>query len=95
MRIPPSSTAILPVNRGQSNKPEKSENLPAPREQKTAPPGLERALARLQSLPAPNAGQANATDQISRNLARYAQTQAISTPAALSSTIQPQGETPA
>lgn len=95
MRIPPSSTAILPVHRGQSNKPEKSETLPASGEQKTAPPGLERVLARLQSLPAPNAGQANATDQISRNLARYAQTQAISAPTALPSTIQPQGETPA
>lgn len=83
MRIPPSSIAILPVSRGQSNKPEKSENLPAQGVQKTAPPGLERALSHLQSLPAPNAGQANATDRISRNLARYAETQAIGTPPAL------------
>lgn len=51
-------------------------------EQKSVPPGLERALARLQSLPAPNTGQANATDRISRNIARYAETQAIGTPPA-------------
>jgi len=53
-------------------------------EQQTAPPGLERVFARLQSVPVPerNAGQANATERISRNIARYAETQAISTPPA-------------
>ncbi len=48
--------------------------------QKTTPPGLERALARLQSLPERNAGQANAMDRISRNIARYAETQALGAP---------------
>jgi hypothetical protein len=50
-------------------------------EQKTVPPGLERVQARLQSVPAAdrNAGQATATDRISRNIARYAETQAIVT----------------
>jgi hypothetical protein len=48
-------------------------------EQKTVPPGLERVQARLQSVPAAdrNAGQATASDRISRNIARYAETQAI------------------
>lgn len=82
MRIPPSAIAILPVNRGQSHHPAKPEKTLAQGEQKTAPPGLERALARLQSLPEQNAGQANAADRISRNIARYAETQAIGTPAA-------------
>ncbi len=51
-------------------------------EQKAVPPGLERVQARLQSVPAAdrNAGQATATDRISRNIARYAETQAIVTP---------------
>lgn len=53
-------------------------------EQKTVPPGLERVQARLQSVPAAerNAGQATATDRISRNIARYAETQAIVPPPA-------------
>jgi hypothetical protein len=79
MRIPPSSVAILPLNHGQSNKPAKPEHALAQGEQKTAPPGLERVLVRLQSLSNPTAGQSNATDRISRNLARYTETQAIST----------------
>jgi hypothetical protein len=50
-------------------------------EQKTVPSGLERVQARLQSAPAAdrNAGQATATDRVSRNIARYAETQAIVT----------------
>ncbi len=48
--------------------------------QKATPPGLERALARLQSLPERNAGQANAMDRISRNIARYTETQALAAP---------------
>ncbi len=48
--------------------------------QKATPPGLERALARLQSLPERNTGQANAMDRISRNIARYAETQALVAP---------------
>ena len=53
-------------------------------EQKTAPPGLERVLAQLQSISVPerNAGQANAIERISRNIARYAESKAISTPPA-------------
>jgi hypothetical protein len=51
-------------------------------EQKPLPPGLERVQARLQSVPAAdrNAGQASATDRITRNMARYTQMQAIVTP---------------
>ncbi|OHC65189.1 MAG: hypothetical protein A2045_02595 [Rhodocyclales bacterium GWA2_65_20] len=47
--------------------------------QKTTPPGLERVLARLQSSAAPerNAGQTKALETISRNIARYVETQAI------------------
>lgn len=47
---------------------------------KTTPPGLERVLERLQNLPAPNAGQTNALDRISRNIARYRETQALVKP---------------
>ena len=81
MRIPPSSFAVLSANRGPSHQLPKPEKALAQSEQKTAPPGLERALARLQSLAEPTAGQANATDRISRNIARYADTQALGTPA--------------
>ena len=80
MRIPPSSFSVLSAHRSQSHHLPKPEKSLAQNEQKTAPPGLERALARLQSLPEPTAGQTNATDRISRNLARYADTQAIGTP---------------
>lgn len=49
---------------------------------KAAPPGLERALARLQAMDAGErtAGQTNAMNQIERNLAKYAETRAIATP---------------
>jgi hypothetical protein len=52
--------------------------------QKTTPPGLERALARLQSIAESErtAGQSNAMDSISRNIARYTETEAISAPPA-------------
>ena len=95
MKIAPST--ILPFNRESAKPASLRENAAAQAadsakptravdqsEQKTAPPGLERVLARLQSVPVPdrNAGQANATDRISRNIARYAETQAISTPPA-------------
>lgn len=79
MRIPPSSVAILPLNHGHAKKAAKPENTQTQGEPKAAPPGLERVLARLQGLSNPNAGQSNATDRISRNLARYTETQAIST----------------
>ncbi len=60
-------------------------------EQKAVPPGLERVQARLQSVPAAdrNAGQATATDRISRNIARYAETQAIVTPPVTAPVTQP------
>jgi hypothetical protein len=58
---------------------------PAPTDTgKTAPPGLERALARLQAMDESErtAGQTNAMDKIGRNLARYIENQAIAaTPA--------------
>jgi hypothetical protein len=46
---------------------------------KTTPPGLERALARLQAMEEGQrtAGQTNAMDRIGRNLARYIETQAM------------------
>lgn len=78
MRIPPSSFAVLPLNRGPCHSPPKPQKALAQSEQKTTPSGLERALARLQSLLEPSAGQANAADRISANIARYAQTQASS-----------------
>lgn len=51
-------------------------------QQKAAPPGLERALSRLQGIPDQDRtnGQSNAISSISRNLARYRETEAISTP---------------
>lgn len=95
MRIPPSSVAILPLNHGQSNKPAKPENVTAQGEQKTAPPGLVRVLARLRILGHPdNAGQSNATDRISRNLARYTDTQAIMAAPVASAEPTPQASTP-
>jgi hypothetical protein len=53
-------------------------------EQKAVPPGLERVQARQQSVPAAdrNAGQATAAERISRNIARYAETQALGAPLA-------------
>ena len=57
--------------------------------QKATPPGLERVLARLQSLPERNAGQANAMDSISRNIARYIETQALGAPPAATPALTP------
>lgn len=89
------SPAALPIQRdpakpsdlrakspAQASAPVKPTKTTGSDEQKSVPPGLERALTRLQSLTAPNTGQANATDRISRNIARYAETQAIGTPPA-------------
>jgi hypothetical protein len=57
-------------------KPAKANGVDEP---KAVPPGLEKVQARQQSTPAAdrNAGQTNAADRISRNIARYAETQAI------------------
>lgn len=76
MKIAPST--LPPFNR----EPAKAIKTTGAGEPKPVPPGLERVQARLQSVPAAerNAGQANATDRISRNIARYAETQAIVTP---------------
>lgn len=65
---------------------------------KTAPPGLERALARLQAMDESDrtAGQTNAMDRIDRNLARYIATQAMAgTPAPapeVAETVAPEAE---
>lgn len=76
MKIAPSN--IQPFNR----KLVKLTKTTGAGEQKTVPPGRERVQARLQSGAAAdrNAGQATATDRISRNIARYAETQAIAPP---------------
>lgn len=52
--------------------------------QKDTPPGLERVLARLESIPLPErtAGQSRALQQVARNIARYVENQAMSTPPA-------------
>lgn len=51
-------------------------------ESKPVPPGLVRVQARMQNVPATdrNNGQATALDRISRNIARYTETQAIVPP---------------
>jgi hypothetical protein len=73
---------------------------PAPSESgKTAPPGLERALARLQAMEAGErtAGQTNAMDKIGRNLARYMENQSIvvaPAPEAPSTPVQEVGPSP-
>jgi hypothetical protein len=69
---------------------------------KPVPPGLERVQARLQRAPATdrNAGHATALDRISRNIARYAETQAIipapmNTPPTVDSMLTMPAEAPA
>lgn len=77
MKIGPSNNLQV-INR----EPVKPAKTTGAGEQKTVPPGLERVQARQQSVPAAdrNAGQATAADRISRNIARYAETQAIVPP---------------
>ncbi len=85
--------AKLSATRAQTSDAAKAVDLGG---QKATPPGLERALARLQSLPERNAGQANAMDRISRNIARYAETQAlVAPPAAAPATATTAASTPA
>ena len=52
--------------------------------QKGTPPGLERVLARLESIPLPErtAGQSKALQQVARNIARYVENQAMAAPPA-------------
>ncbi len=65
---------------------------------KNAPPGLERALARLEAMGEGDrtAGQTNAMDRIGRNLARYIETQAMagSPETAVTEATAPQADTP-
>lgn len=92
MRVPP--TAIQPLVReygkpaaGRGHAETNAASGPAPSAHaqgehggpKAAPPGLERVLARRQSVPEAdrNAGQTMATSRISRNLDRYRETQAL------------------
>lgn len=65
-----------------AREPAKASKTTGAGESKPVPPGLERVQARMQSVPAAdrNAGQATALDRISRNIARYAETQAIVPP---------------
>ncbi len=66
--------------------------------QKAAPPGLEQVLARLMSSTAMvdgNAGQQRALEQITRNLARYKENQALVQPPAAVDNSSPPPETPA
>ena len=79
MKIGPSNVQAFSH---ESAKPTKPTKITGSGEQKAVPPGLERAQARLQSVPAAdrNHGQATAADRISRNIARYAETQAIVPP---------------
>ncbi len=65
---------------GPSAHSERTEKSAAATEvRKAAPPGLERAMARLQAIDESerSPGQANALNQIGRNLARYVETQAM------------------
>lgn len=63
---------------------------------KTAPPGLERVLARLESLgeAGRTQGQNQAMDRIARNLARYQENQALA-PLPEPAPIVPEAEAPA
>ncbi len=77
---------------GPAARAERSEALPTDAKTKTAPPGLERALARLQAIEQGDRtpGQTNAMSQIERNLARYVETQSIvATPAPTPTSIVP------
>ncbi len=82
MRIPSTSsvpftreaTKAVGQNRAERNEASTSTEKPA----KTAPPGLEKVLARLEAMgESRTQGQGVAMDRISRNLARYAENQAL------------------
>jgi hypothetical protein len=65
-----------------TREPAKTSKTTGSGESKPIPPGLARVQARMQSVPATdrNNGQATALDRISRNIAQYAETQAIIPP---------------
>jgi hypothetical protein len=82
MRIQPTSnvpftgetTKTVGQNRAERGEAQTSAEKPA----KTAPPGLEKVLARLEAMgESRTQGQSVAMDRISRNLARYAENQAL------------------
>jgi hypothetical protein len=73
---------LKPAQSNRANRSQPDTGAPTPAEapaKKTAPPGLERVLARLESLgeTGRTQGQSQAMDRISRNLARYQETQAL------------------
>lgn len=77
MKIGPSNA--LPAFTRESGK---SSKTTSSGESKSVPPGLDRIQNRMQSVPAAdrNTGQTTALNRISRNIARYAETQAIIPP---------------
>ena len=82
MRIPPTSSAPFqretPKATGQNRAERGETQTTTEKPAKTAPPGLEKVLARLQDMgESRTQGQNVAMDRISRNLARYAENQAL------------------
>lgn len=82
MRIPSTSSVAFqretPKATGQNRAERNEAQTPTEKPAKTAPPGLEKVLARLEAMGENRTqGQGVAMDRISRNLARYAENQAL------------------
>ena len=82
MRIPSTSSVAFqretPKATGQNRAERNEAQTPTEKPAKTAPPGLEKVLARLEATgESRTQGQGVAMDRISRNLARYAENQAL------------------
>jgi len=82
MRIPSTSSVAFqretPKATGQNRAERNQAQTPTEKPAKTAPPGLEKVLARLEAMgESRTQGQGVAMDRISRNLARYAENQAL------------------
>lgn len=82
MRIPSTSSVAFqretPKATGQNRAERNEAQTPTEKPAKTAPPGLEKVLARLEAMgESRTQGQGVAMDRISRNLARYAENQAL------------------
>lgn len=82
MRIPSTSPVAFqretPKATGQNRAERNEAQTPTEKPAKTAPPGLEKVLARLEAMgESRTQGQGVAMDRISRNLARYAENQAL------------------
>jgi len=82
MRIPSTSSVAFqretPKATGQNRAERNEASTPTEKPAKTAPPGLEKVLARLEAMgESRTQGQGVAMDRISRNLARYAENQAL------------------